>query len=231
MPTFAILVAAGRGERLQADKPKAFVLLGEETLLEHAARAFQENARVSSIAAVVPGDLIAEARRLLARFPKVTAVAAGGSRRQDSVLEGMKHAPDGFTGVVLVHDAARPLVDTRLIDAVIEAVEAHGAAIPVLPVVDTIKQVGAAGEVVVTVDRAVLRTVQTPQGFRRDMLVAAHAVASDDHTDDAGLVERAGGRVDTVPGDELAFKVTRPFDLVIAEALLAAAPMPEHRRR
>jgi 2-C-methyl-D-erythritol 4-phosphate cytidylyltransferase len=89
-------------------------------------------------------------------------------------------------------------------------------------VVDTIKRIGAGGDVAATVDRSMLRAVQTPQGFRRETLSAAHASAADDHTDDAGLAEQAGVRVDTVPGDDLAFKITRPFDLVIAEALLAA---------
>jgi 2-C-methyl-D-erythritol 4-phosphate cytidylyltransferase len=91
-----------------------------------------------------------------------------------------------------------------------------------MPVADTLKRVGEHGEVVMTVDRSVLRAIQTPQGFRRATLTAAHAGAADDHTDDAGLAEQAGVRVDTVPGDDLAFKITRPFDLVIAEALLAA---------
>jgi 2-C-methyl-D-erythritol 4-phosphate cytidylyltransferase len=109
----------------------------------------------------------------------------------------------------------------------IEAVAAKlrsgsSAVIPALPVVDTIKRVGEASEVVATVDRSVLRAVQTPQGFRRATLAAAHAGAADDHTDDAGLAEQAGVRVDTVPGDDLAFKITRPFDLAIAEAILAA---------
>jgi 2-C-methyl-D-erythritol 4-phosphate cytidylyltransferase len=92
--------------------------------------------------------------------------------------------------------------------------------IPVLPVVDTVKEVAASGAVVGTVDRSVLRAVQTPQGFRRAVLATAHASAVDHHTDDAGLVEKLGLPVHTIPGDEAAFKITKPLDLVLAEALL-----------
>jgi 2-C-methyl-D-erythritol 4-phosphate cytidylyltransferase len=134
--------------------------------------------------------------------------------------------------VVLVHDAARALTPPRLIESVAAAVRAgHAAVIPVLPVVDTIKEVGptAGGSspsgggfemVVGTMDRAILRIVQTPQGFRREVLAAAHATAADPLTDDAGLVEKAGVPVACVPGSELALKITRPLDLVLAEALL-----------
>jgi 2-C-methyl-D-erythritol 4-phosphate cytidylyltransferase len=124
--------------------------------------------------------------------------------------------------IVLVHDAARPLTPPELIDEVAAAVRAgHDAVIPVLPVVDTIKRVDAAGSVVDTVDRSSLRAVQTPQGFSRATLLAAHAAAEIDATDDAGLAERIGVPVHTIPGREEALKVTRPFDLVVAEALLA----------
>jgi len=141
-----------------------------------------------------------------------------------------------------VHDAARALTPPELIESVAAAVRAgRPAVIPVLPVVDTIKEVGpadvagppaepagdgaAAGVFVVlgTVDRSVLRSVQTPQGFRRDVLAAAHAAGLGAHTDDAGMVEKAGVPVTCVPGSELAMKITRPLDLVIAEALLHVA--------
>jgi 2-C-methyl-D-erythritol 4-phosphate cytidylyltransferase len=140
-------------------------------------------------------------------------------------------------GVVLVHDAARALTPPELVESVAAAVRAGCAAvIPVLPVVDTIKEVGSAGaaggheppgglsEVVLgTVDRTELRSEQTPQGFRRDVLAAAHAAGLDAHTDDAGMVEKAGVPVTCVPGSDLAMKITRPLDLVIAEALLHVA--------
>jgi hypothetical protein len=108
-----------------------------------------------------------------------------------------------------------------LVERVAAAVRSgHGAVVPVLPVVDTIKEVGPGEVVIGTVDRSVLRSVQTPQAFRRDVLVAAHAAAGDALTDDAGLVEKAGVAVTCVPGSELAMKITRPLDLILAEALL-----------
>jgi 2-C-methyl-D-erythritol 4-phosphate cytidylyltransferase len=137
--------------------------------------------------------------------------------------------------IVLVHDAARALTPPQLIESVAAAVRAgHPAVIPALPVVDTIKEVrpalpvvaavdgaGSAGEEVLgTVDRAVLRSVQTPQGFRHEVLAAVHAAAADPLTDDAGLAEKAGIPVICIPGSELAMKITRPLDLILAEALL-----------
>jgi 2-C-methyl-D-erythritol 4-phosphate cytidylyltransferase len=223
--TFAILVAAGRGERMNAETPKAFLRLGDETLLEHSARAFQESSRVSAIAAIVPLDHAPEARRLLARFPKVTAVAAGGARRQDSVLEGMKQAPDGFDGIVLVHDAARPLVDVALIEAIIDAAEAHGAAIPVVPVVDTIKRVEG-DRVTATIDRSQLGAAQTPQGFSFSLLAGAYQAAFRDHvtlTDEAMAVERLGQPVAAVPGSPRNRKLTTPQDLIWAREQLQAS--------
>ncbi|MEU7903251.1 2-C-methyl-D-erythritol 4-phosphate cytidylyltransferase, partial [Actinoplanes sp. NPDC049118] len=149
--------------------------------------------------------------------------------RVGQALEGQRPAPPFEP-----HDAARALTPPELVETVAAAVRAGCAAvIPVLPVVDTIKEVGPAGDsagasgpsevVLGTVDRAVLRSVQTPQGFRRDVLAAAHAAGLDAHTDDAGMVEKAGVPVTCVPGSDLAMKITRPLDLVIAEALLHVA--------
>jgi 2-C-methyl-D-erythritol 4-phosphate cytidylyltransferase len=154
-------------------------------------------------------------------------VVAGGAERQESVALALAAVPAEIE-IVLVHDAARALTPPRLIESVAAAVRAgHPAVIPVLPVVDTIKQVGPGeaggpGEVVLgTVDRSVLRSVQTPQGFRHDVLASVHGSAAHAHTDDAGLVEKAGLPVTCVPGSELAMKITRPLDLILAEALLA----------
>jgi 2-C-methyl-D-erythritol 4-phosphate cytidylyltransferase len=150
-------------------------------------------------------------------------VVAGGDTRQDSVARGLLALPDDVD-VVLVHDAARPLVPEELVTAVAAAVRAgHVAVVPGLAVVDTVKEVDAASDVVRTVDRSSLRAIQTPQGFTREVLQRAHAAAdlSAPATDDAGLVERLGLRVHVIPGHEEAFKVTRPFDVIMAEAVLA----------
>ena len=154
-------------------------------------------------------------------------VVAGGATRSRSVLKALLTLSRDVD-VVLVHDAARPLTPVGMVEAVDAAVRAgHPAVIPGLPVVDTVKRVATdAGvlRVVGTLDRAPLRAVQTPQGFTRDVLDRAYASAVTDAcldaTDDAGLVERLGVDVAVVPGDEAAFKVTRPLDLVLADAVL-----------
>ena len=140
----------------------------------------------------------------------------------ESVRRALAALPDSVQ-VVLVHDAARPLVPGALVDAVVAAVRAGAdAVVPGLPVADTVKQVDAEGAVVATVDRSALRAVQTPQGFRRAVLDAAYGVPdAGEATDDAGHVERPAAGCVVVPGAEEAFKVTRPLDLLLAEAVLA----------
>jgi 2-C-methyl-D-erythritol 4-phosphate cytidylyltransferase len=223
MTALAILVAAGRGERMGASRPKAFLELGGEPILLKAARAFEKAPSVSAIVAVVPEDLLAEARRFLAPLAKVRGVAPGGARRQDSVLAGLKHAPEGFSGVVLVHDAARPFADVALVEAVAKAAAEHGAALPVLAVVDTVKRVRD-GRVVETLDRAELGAAQTPQGFRLELLTRAYEAAFRDGltvTDESMAVERLGAPVAVVPGSPRNRKLTTPEDLAWAEGVLA----------
>lgn len=220
METLAILVAAGRGERLGAARPKAFLEVAGQSLLLRAARAFDAASLVDGIVAVVPGEEVENARELLAPIGKLRGVVPGGARRQDSVLEGLKMAPDDWDGTVLVHDAARPFVPPALIDAVVAAAREHGAALPVLPVVDTIKRVQG-GRAVATVDREELAAAQTPQGFRFSLLVHAYEEAFRDRvslTDEAMAVERLGREVALVPGSPHNRKITTPDDLAWAEA-------------
>jgi len=183
------------------------------------------------VVAAPPDDRDAVAA-LLARVLPAAAVrvVAGGESRSRSVRAALAVLPDEVD-VVLVHDAARPLTPVGLVEAVDAAVRGgHPAVVPALPVVDTVKAVApdpdgsGVEEVVGTAERAALRAVQTPQGFRRDTLDQAYAAAEAegalDATDDAGLVERLGVPVVVVPGDEQAFKVTRPLDLLLADAVL-----------
>jgi 2-C-methyl-D-erythritol 4-phosphate cytidylyltransferase len=147
---------------------------------------------------------------------------AGGAERTDSVRRGLDALPSVPFDCILVHDAARPFVPAVVISRVVEAVLAGAdAVIPVLPVTDTIKRVGPDGQVTGTPDRSGLVAVQTPQGFRPAVLRRAYDVFADIATDDASLVERLGLPVDTVEGSPDAFKITRPADLVLAEALLS----------
>ena len=229
--TAVIVPAAGRGERLGPGAPKALRTLGGVPMLVHAVRALAGARTVDLVVVAAPEDGVAGVVALLGEHGLLdpdgaragALVVAGGDTRQDSVARAL-HALPGDYDVVLVHDAARPLVPTSLVDAVATAVRAGAeAVVPGLPVADTIKAVDDADDVTATLDRSRLRAIQTPQGFRRTTLTAAHAAADPDApaTDDAGLVELIGGTVLVVPGDEEAFKVTRPLDLVLAEAVLA----------
>jgi 2-C-methyl-D-erythritol 4-phosphate cytidylyltransferase/2-C-methyl-D-erythritol 2,4-cyclodiphosphate synthase len=221
-PAYAILVAAGRGERMGAARPKAFVELRGETLLRRAARPFDESPQVAGIVAVVPAAEVETARGQLAGVHKLHAVVAGGERRQDSVRAGLDALPPAFAGVVLVHDAARPLVPRALVEAVAAAAREVGAAVPVVPLVDTIKEIEG-GRVVRTLERDRLAGAQTPQGFRLATLVRAcreAARSGSTVTDEALAVERAGGEVAVVPGSERNRKLTTPEDLEWARRLL-----------
>lgn len=228
MQAVVILVAAGRGERMGGGRPKAFLELGGEPLLLRAARAFEAAPSLEAIVAVVPAELTAAASELLAPLRKLLAVVAGGARRQDSVLQGLARVPEGFDGVVLVHDAARPLVDVGLIEAVAREAAASGAALPVAPLVDTVKRVRG-GRVVETLDRAELGGAQTPQGFRVALLrEACDAARRADLTltDEAMAVERLGHPVSAVPGSSRNRKLTTPDDLAWAEAVVAGILPP-----
>ncbi len=178
---------------------------------------------VDLVVVAAPADEVTSVRAGLVSFGAQVVVVSGGATRQESVSLALAAVPAGVD-VVLVHDAARPLTPGSLVAAVVEAVRGGArAVVPGLPVADTIKSVDDAGRVVGTLDRSRLRAIQTPQGFARDLLERAHAAAGEDqHTDDAGLVERLGEAVTVIPGAEEAFKVTRPFDLLLAEGLLAA---------
>ena len=224
--TAVLVPAAGRGERLGPGAPKALRPLGGIPMLVHAVRALAASRTVDIVVIAAPEDTVETVASMLAEqsFPAEVVVVTGGETRQDSVARALIALPDDVD-VVLVHDAARPLVPVEVVTAVVAAVRAgHDAVVPGLPVVDTIKQVDEASDVVRTVDRTPLRAIQTPQGFRRSVLQQAHAVADLDEvpiTDDAGLVERLGVAVHVIRGHEEAFKVTRPFDIVMAEAVLA----------
>lgn len=215
-------MAAGRGERLGSAQPKAFVPLAGEPMLLHAARAFEAAPSVDGLIVVVPETEKDAAGRLLGPIRKLRTVVGGGLRRQDSVSAGLDVVPSEFDGIVLIHDAARPLVDVALIESVVRAAREFGAALPVLPVVDTIKRVEG-DHIRVTLDRSELAAAQTPQGFHHRLLVDALTRAQRDEcvlTDEAMAVERTGAPVHTVPGSVRNRKITTPEDLRWAESVL-----------
>jgi 2-C-methyl-D-erythritol 4-phosphate cytidylyltransferase len=211
----AILVAAGSGQRLGAEVPKAFCLVRGRTLLEYAHERFTAHPLVRDVIVVAPVERVGPAEALTG-----STVVAGGATRQASVAAGLA-ALASDVEAVLVHDVARAFAPVAVIERVIAALDAGAdAVIPVRPITDTIKQVDADGRVVQTVDRSTLVAVQTPQGFRRSVLAAAHRAAPQaEVTDDAGLVEAYGGTVVVVDGADESFKITHPWDLALAEAV------------
>jgi 2-C-methyl-D-erythritol 4-phosphate cytidylyltransferase/2-C-methyl-D-erythritol 2,4-cyclodiphosphate synthase len=220
-----VLVAAGEGQRLGQNIPKAFVPVLGAPILEHALRGIVETAGLAHISLVAPDRFHSEARALADKYstPEINIVVVQGGlhTRQDSVTNGLAAVPDNLS-VVLVHDAARCLASSQLFERVATAVRESGkGVIPVLPVVDTIKRADA--ELILeTVDRSHLRSAQTPQGFPTSKLKASYAASTADHTDDAALFQAAGGEVTSVIGEANAFKITHPADLAAAERLLSA---------
>jgi 2-C-methyl-D-erythritol 4-phosphate cytidylyltransferase len=210
-----VVVAAGTGARYGADVPKAFVTLSGRTLLARSVAAALGCPGVACVVVVAPSSHLAEAEREAIGYAGATVrIVPGGVERHDSVAAGLAALPRDVD-VVLVHDAARATTPSSLFAAVAAAVAAGApAVVPGLPVADTIKQVDETGTVVETLPRATLRAVQTPQGFRRDVLERAHAARlSGSVTDDAALVEALGLPVLVIPGDPLAHKITTPADL------------------
>lgn len=224
-----VVVAAGSGQRLGLSEPKAFVPVAGRPMLEHALRSVFAMRRPAQVIVVAPAAKLAEAGDIAVRVAgasgEAPTIVAGGDSRQESVRRGLELLQPGIR-TVLVHDAARALTPAAIFDAVANAVDASGhGVVPSLPVVDTIKRVS--GDTIVgTVDRSVLAAVQTPQGFPRDVLVDATAVAEGEATDDAAIVAAAGHPVSVVPGSEMAFKITTRWDLRRAELLLGASTAP-----
>ncbi len=221
----AIIAAGGRGRRLGAPVPKQLLLLGGRPILQWSVEAFLASPRVDHVVAVLPPELLAAPPGYLRR-DRLT-LAAGGGRRQDSVASGLAAVPAG-TELVVVHDAARPLVDAGLIERTIAAAVESGAAIAALPARDTIKESepggGAAPSVARTLPRESIHLAQTPQAFRIEVLERAVRVGREggEATDEAALAERAGYRVRLVEGSTRNIKITTAEDLAVAEALIGS---------
>jgi 2-C-methyl-D-erythritol 4-phosphate cytidylyltransferase len=228
MRVAALLVGAGRGERLARGSPKAFVPLAGRPLIAHALATLLRVPEIDWVVPIVPAELCAELPgRLgeLAQHAKLAAPVAGGATRQDSVRAGLDSLPPGFD-LIAVHDAARPLLRAEAASRVVRAAAASGAAILALPVADTVKRVQR-GEIVATLPRSELFAAQTPQVFRSEWLREALAKAATEGrqgTDCAELVEALGVRVQVVPGDPDNLKVTHPADLEAARRLLEQRP-------
>ena len=216
--TVAILLAAGGSTRMVGDD-KLWAELGGEPLIALPLRMLAALADIDALVVVAPRAKHEALRDLAAGVRCEPRCVEGGARRQDSVAAGIAAAPDAQW--YLVHDGARPLASAALARRVLDAAREHGAAVPALPVTDTIKRVDGAGDVIETLPRDELRAAQTPQVVRREAWLAAAALSEGDETDDAAMLARAGLEVRTVEGDPSNLKVTRPVDLTLARALLS----------
>lgn len=224
MSVWTIVPAAGRGSRLGSSAPKQFLPLSGVPLLARTLAVFEKTPGVDHVVVVAPPGDDASCRAVLEQytFRKVRAMVPGGSIRQDSVARGLD-AIGADAAIVVIHDAARPLVSRDLIERVIAGATASGAAVAALPVVDTLKRQGGHNGTVTTVDREGLWAAQTPQAFRTALFREAVRRAILDGfvgTDDASLVERLGSPVTLVEGEALNFKITCARDFSLAEALL-----------
>jgi 2-C-methyl-D-erythritol 4-phosphate cytidylyltransferase len=215
----AVVVAAGTGMRM-GGKDKIFAILGGKPLLAHTIDIFQVCPAINQVVIVLSKERVDEGWQLSKRhsWSKVSDVCPGGARRQDSVKEGLQKL-SGCQWVV-IHDGARPCIRPELIETGLQEARHSGAAVPALPVTDTIKVVSPDSFVVETPFRERLWTVQTPQVFRCDIIHEAYRNAEGDVTDDATLVENLGYKVKVYPGSDTNIKVTTPEDLLIAEAFL-----------
>lgn len=218
-----VMPAAGAGRRI-GERHKPFLELAGAPLLLHALRPFLSDARIELAVIALPQDIAADPPAWLREVDERVRLVAGGRERGDSVYAALAQVPDDID-VVLVHDAARPLVSHALVAAALDAAARGRCVIAAVPAADTIQQVDAQHRIVATLERASLWQAQTPQAFPRALLSDAYARAARDGiqaTDDAALVLHYGGRVHVIEGARENLKVTVPSDLIVAEALLHA---------
>jgi 2-C-methyl-D-erythritol 4-phosphate cytidylyltransferase/2-C-methyl-D-erythritol 2,4-cyclodiphosphate synthase len=224
MKTVVLLMAAGRGSRFGADLPKQYLPLLGRPVLRHAAEALLREGGVDAILPVVPAGEEAKVAAMLGGLPALPPVP-GGATRQASVRAGLEALAPAPPDLVLVHDAARPVVPRGTVPALLAALADHPGAIPALPVSDTLKR-AAGGTVAQTVPREGLHRAQTPQAFRFAALLAAHGAAAREATDDAQLLEAAGLGVATVPGHASNVKITWEEDLAAVEREMLGRLLP-----
>ena len=215
-----VIPAAGQGKRMGTKESKQFLLFHQKPILLHTLDVFEFHPEIDEIVVVVRENEIERTQKLIDMqgYKKVCKIVAGGRERQESVFLGLK---DLSTDLVLVHDAVRPFVTEKAVTRLISEIRVYDAAILAVPVKDTVKKVDESN-VLETLERRQLWAVQTPQGFRRELLVEAHTQAekeADFATDDAALVEKLGINVRVVDGEYTNIKITTPEDLLFAEAI------------
>ena len=221
---WVVLPAAGSGSRMQSATKKQFLEIHNESILAHTLRAFNQHPQIHGIVIVTGLEDIPEVRAIAAAFDKVKKITAGGATRQESVYAGLQQVPD-VCDIVLIHDAARPMISSSLISDCIGLTSECGCAIAATPVKDTIKRTDSLGIVLDTPERSSLWNVQTPQAFRYSEILAAHQKASSladtTCTDDGAVMERYGTTpVRLIMGSYQNIKITTPEDLILAEYYL-----------
>ncbi len=224
MRAYAIVLAAGRGTRLRSGVPKALVMLNGKPLIAHSLLTLNRHRAIKEIVLVASEEVKAQLSGSIRpyRIQKLCKVVSGGARRQDSVRRGLK-ALDKGAEFVLIHDGARPFVDAKTISKVLEAAGRWGAAIAAVPVKATIKKATGRSFVDKTVERSGLWEAQTPQAFKKDILLRAfRRFGRADVTDDATLIEKLKKKVRVVAGSYRNIKITTPEDLIIARAISGA---------
>jgi 2-C-methyl-D-erythritol 4-phosphate cytidylyltransferase len=223
-----IVPAAGAGTRMGEGVAKQYLELAGKPILVHTLEHLSEMSEADEIVIAVPEKDVTSVRHLTVhyRIPKVEAIIPGGSKRQDSVWNCLQYLSVRNIDIVLIHDAVRPFFTAGLFSAVCKEAVNSGAAIPVVPVMDTVKQIVKEGFVSSTLNREELVLAQTPQGFRYSLIFQAYSKAMEEHfygTDDASLVERNGGMVKTIEGNRSNIKITTPEDLLLADRIHAGA--------
>lgn len=224
MNVSALIAASGQGQRMGGETKKQYLMLDGIPILARSVELFARHQAVSRIVVIVPPGEEGVARNIVKPFCSLekTTFIEGGKRRQDSVYQGLQIiSPE--TEMVCIHDGVRPLADPDLFESVLKAAQRWGAAIPVIPVTDTLKEISVSGMISRTVFRETVRSAQTPQVFRRDLIVEAYRKAQIlgvEATDDAYLLELLGEKIFAVAGSAANIKITHPLDLLFAEALL-----------
>jgi 2-C-methyl-D-erythritol 4-phosphate cytidylyltransferase len=224
MRAAAVIAASGQGQRMGTALRKQYIPLEGTPVLARAVNAFAAHGAIGQVIVVVPPGDTEFARKILKSYCPLEKIgfAEGGARRQDSIYNGLQLV-DSEAELICIHDGVRPLVTKELIDATLAAALEYGAAVPVIPVTDTLKEVAYDGLIKSTLSRKALRRAQTPQVFRQDLIREAYRKAlllGVEATDDAYLLELLGEPVFTVPGDPANLKITAPHDMQVAAALL-----------
>jgi 2-C-methyl-D-erythritol 4-phosphate cytidylyltransferase len=224
MQVAALIAASGQGQRMGGEIKKQYLMLEGVPILARSLEIFAHHQAVNQIVVIVPPGETGFARDTLKPFCSLdkTTFVEGGKRRQDSVYQGLQEVSSD-TEMVCIHDGVRPFVSPGLFEAVLEAAIRWGAAVPVIPVTDTLKEISISGMISRTVSRETMRRAQTPQIFRRDLIVEAYRKAQIlgvEATDDAYLLELLGEKICAVAGSPANIKITHPMDLLFAEALI-----------